>query len=100
MEKLENIGDIACYIQDYKFTHLCDLPIPVVIEWVKTKCPETELGVGVIKAKDLTPENILKTGWLNKLFVIVDICHGVKYAITNWDGKFSLRMERNNLHYD
>jgi hypothetical protein len=99
MEKIENIGDSACYIQNYKFTHLCDLPISVVIEWVKTKCPEAEVNSGK-KAKDLTLENILITGWLNKLFVVVDICHGVKYAITNWDGNFSLRMERNNLHYD
>jgi hypothetical protein len=93
MEKLEKIGDVACYIQDYNFEHLCNLPQEVAIEWVKNTCPETELMTGM-KAKDLTIYNILTTGWLNKLFVIVDISHGEKYAITNWDGIFSLRKEK------
>jgi hypothetical protein len=91
MEHLDKIGSTATYIQDYNFTHLCDLPVEVAVEWVKKACPEVNMGMGV-KAKDLTPENVLDN-WMNKWFVIVDISHFVRYAITNWDGNFSLRQE-------
>jgi hypothetical protein len=91
MEFLKKVGDSATYIQDYNFNHLCDLPVEVAVEWVRKSCPETNMGIGV-KGKDLTVENVIDS-WMNKQFVIVDISHCVKLAVTNWDGHFSLYVE-------
>lgn len=94
MRNINKIGDTATYIEDYDFEHLFEIPKEVALEWIKQKCPETNMG-NLHKAKELTlsskdQNGITKNGWLNKLFVIIGGDHGIKYAITNWDGKFSL----------
>jgi len=91
METLKKIGDTATYIQDHKeFRQLFSLPKEVALEWVKANCPETDMMPGRCKGKDLTIENMVENGWLNKLFIIVQIADDKKYAITNWDGRFYL----------
>ena len=96
MEKFSKIGQTGTYIQDYDFDWMIpEMPISVVLEWVKTKVPEIDLG-NQIKAKALhlnkddNRHYMLGNGWLNKLFVIVAVEYDYAYAITNWDGRFHL----------
>lgn len=95
MLDLNNIGDWAPYIQDYKFKRLFEIPKEVAMAWVQTSCPDAEIGMGISSAKELTLDSIVGNGWLNKLFIIVAKTNdGKKYAITNWDGNFSLYVSK------
>ncbi len=94
------IGFTACYIRDYKFTHLITLPEVRAVEWVKKISPEVNMGLNTL-AKDLTCETSLETdatgnGWLNKLFILVGNDHGQWIALNNHDGRFSIYIENIN----
>lgn len=95
-----HIGFTSCYINDYNFKHIADLPIEAAVEWVKKSCPEIMMNAtGHIKAKELTidDDNIDTdaniNGWLNKLFVIVGVEYNCWVALYNHDGKFSIRIK-------
>ena len=97
MNNKYKIGYSACYINNHPFKHVTDIPISVAVAWVVSVLPTQQMGNGVT-AEDLTIETNGKTdanksGWLNKLFVIVAIEHGKHVAIYNHDGKFSIRIE-------
>lgn len=90
------IGYTACYIQDYRsFRRLCSIHVCAAVEWVKSVCPNVNMGCGTL-GRDLTVNESFDTdagegnGWLNKLFVVVDQNYDRSVAITNWDGKFSI----------
>jgi hypothetical protein len=91
------IGATACYINDYSFTHIADIPVEVAVEWVKKVTPETRMSAtGNVQAKDLTvggdPDTDANVnGWLNKLFVLIACDHGKWVALYNHDGRFSIR---------
>ncbi len=91
------IGATGCYINDFGFSHVIDLPVEAAVEWVKKVAPETRMCVtGHAKAKDLTVGGDIDTdatinGWLNKLFVVVACDHDNWVALDNHDGNFSVR---------
>ena len=90
-------GETACYIVDYDFEIVSEIPMEVAVAWVKHACPETNMGNNV-KAKDLTinesnDTDADKNGWLNKLFVIVGCDLYRVIALYNHDGKFHLRVK-------
>lgn len=94
------LGFTACYIRDYKFTHLVDLPDSSAVEWVKEQCPNTAMGNGIL-AKDLTigtglDTDVDRVGWLNKLFILVGNDHGRWVALNNHDGLYSVHVENIN----
>jgi len=98
------LGYMGCYINDYGFSHLIDIPPQVALEWVKTNFPNTKLdALGHLEAKDLTiggnyDTDIHKNGWLNKLFIIVGCDHEKWYALYNHGGTFSIRTK--NIEYE
>lgn len=93
-----HVGFTGCYIQDHNFKHLCDIPVSAAVKWVKKVCPEATMG-NKTKAKELTlnrgiDTDALMNGWLNKLFVVVANDHDAWIALVNWDGRFSIYIER------
>jgi len=93
------IGFTSCYINDFNFSHLVDIPVEAAVEWAKKAAPETKMcATGRTKAKDLTVGGDIDTdvninGWLNKLFIIVAFEHGKWIALYNHDGSFSVRVK-------
>lgn len=86
------IGFTGCYIQDYPFSFLCEIPVEAAVEWVKRICSDKNMGHGIL-AKDLRITNV-GNGWLNKLFILVDCPHGKWIALVKWDYTFSIYIER------
>lgn len=93
------IGYTSCYIQDHPFEHLCYIPVKVALAWVKDVCPEVLMGGTVAKHLTHQEERYIDTdirvnGWTNKLFILVANDHDKWIALVNWDGRFSIYMER------
>lgn len=90
------IGATSCYIKDFGFSHVVDIPVEAAVEWVKQSCPDVKLcATGHLTAKELTvgggrDTDATMNGWLNKLFVIVGAEHGNWVALYNHDGRFSI----------
>ncbi len=92
------LGYASCYIQEHKFNHLCTMPVKAAVEWVKEVCPNVVMGRHT-PAADLTvggdiDTDALVNGWLNKLFILVANDHGKWIALVNWDGRYSMYVER------
>lgn len=100
MEKADyDIGYTSCYIQDHDFEHLCSISAETALAWVKSACPEVKMGGTLAKHLTHGKEKFIDTdirtnGWTNKLFVIVANDHDKWFALVNWDGRFSIYIER------
>ena len=73
MNKL-TIGFTTCYIRDYPFDHICDIPDEVALVWISK----------YVDVKTFT----------NKQFVIVGGDHGKYVAINYSDGGYSIYLQR------
>lgn len=93
-------GYKSTYIQDHpSFRRLCCIHVCVAVEWVKSVCPDVNMGNGTL-ARDLTinknfDTDVIPNGWLNKLFVVVDYSWDKSVALVNWDGRFSVYVRNN-----
>ena len=92
------LGYTGTYIQDYPFKKLCKIPASVALQWVKECYPDKNMG-GHALVKDMTlggsiDTDIYVNGWLNKMFIIVEHNYDKWIAITNWDGKFYIYIEK------
>lgn len=73
MDQLK-IGFTTCYIRDYPFDHICDIPMDVAIQWITNFIDVNTL--------------------ISKQFVIVGGDHGKYVAINYSDGIYSLYLQR------
>ncbi|RLA21646.1 MAG: hypothetical protein DRQ62_09270 [Gammaproteobacteria bacterium] len=92
-----SVGFSCCYINDHNFKHKTDIPVQAAVAWVKQVLANKDMGNGIL-AKELTIDisnetDADKSGWLNKLFIIVGFEHGKYISISNNDGVFSLFIE-------
>ena len=101
MSKKYKYGFTGTYIQDHPFSHLTEIPPEVAVAWVAKLYPDMNMGSD-IPAKDLgvdTGDNDTDAkinGWLNKLFILVANEHDRWIALVNWDGRFSIYIERDD----
>ncbi len=89
-EVLNDIGRVGwtnCFINDYAFKILLEIPVEVVITVVQEVVPTTVMG-RYITADKLTIDNI-EEQWLNKLFIVV-VTENRIVALYKDDDKFFL----------
>ncbi len=88
LDDIGRVGQTNCFINDYAFKILLEIPVEVVITVVQEVVPTTVMGRYVIADK-LTVDNI-EDQWLNKLFVVVAVTENKIIALYKDDGKFFL----------
>jgi hypothetical protein len=95
------VGFTATYIHDHAgFEHIAEIPQAVAVTWVQQVLPDTKMGNG-FTASQITvgakcDSDATWNGWLNKLFVVVDVSHGRAIALYNHDGEFHIYRHSGN----
>jgi hypothetical protein len=99
MKKIQTeikLGLSGCYVHDFGFSFLAEIPAVVAIAWVKDQCPNLSMSANEkITAEMLTEGGNIDTdvrgnGWLNKRFVIVGISNFKWLAVVKHDSRFYL----------
>ena len=86
LEEIGKVGATGCYIKDFSFKFVSEIPGKAALKWVQEVAPDARLG-GHKKASGIKLDDV-EDDWSAKHFVVVAIESNKITAIQKGDIKF------------